>query len=776
MQKSHFTLYFALCLLGIVLLTSSAANDKKWTEKEKDSIRTVNQPGGATLGYSATSGIKLLTVDGYAFKDLNRNGKLDVYEDWRLTPEERSADLAAQLNIEEIAGLMLYSNHQSIPGTDQGFWNATYNGKTFKESGALPDALSDAQLKFLRDDKVRHILITKVQSPEIAARWNNNVQAFIEGLDHGIPANNSSDPRHGTVSDAEYNFGNGGQISLWPGSLGLAATFTPEIVRNFGHIAACEYRALGITTALSPQIDLASEPRWSRVNGTFGEDPALSTDMARAYIDGMQTSSGEKEISNGWGYESVNAMVKHWPGGGCGEGGRDAHYGYGKYAVYPGNNLEEQKRPFLEGAFRLDGKTGKASAVMPYYTISTGQNPDGENIANSYSHYLITDQLRNKYGYDGVVCTDWGITADETGVETFAGKPWGAEHLSVAERHYRILMAGVDQFGGNNDKAPVLEAYRMGVEKQGEKEMRARFETSARRLLLNIFRTGLFENPYLDPAETQAIVGNPDFMQAGYDAQLKSVVMLKNKAGVLPLDKTRKVYIPKRYIPAVTDFFGKPTEAHTEYPVSRELVSKYYTVVNTPEEADFALVFIESPNSGNGYDSSDRNKGGNGYMPISLQYEDYTATNSRDTSLAGGDPYESSINRSYKGKTVKTANKTDMLLVLETKKQMNGKPVVVSLTLNNPTVMSEFESSADAILVNFGVQQQAILDLISGHAEPSALLPLQMPANMVEVEHQAEDVPRDMQCYTDSEGHTYDFAFGMNWKGVINDERVTVYK
>lgn len=326
MQKSHFTLYFALCLLGIVLLTSSAANDKKWTEKEKDSIRTVNQPGGATLGYSATSGVKLLTIDGYAFKDLNRNGKLDVYEDWRLTPEERSADLAAQLSIEEIAGLMLYSNHQSIPGTDQGFWDATYNGKTFKESGAQPDALSDAQLKFLRDDKVRHILITKVQSPEIAARWNNNVQAFIEGLDHGIPANNSSDPRHGTVSDAEYNFGNGGQISLWPGSLGLAATFTPEIVRNFGHIAACEYRALGITTALSPQIDLASEPRWSRVNGTFGEDPALSTDMARAYIDGMQTSSGEKEIRNGWGYESVNAMVKHWPGGGCGEGGRDPKF------------------------------------------------------------------------------------------------------------------------------------------------------------------------------------------------------------------------------------------------------------------------------------------------------------------------------------------------------------------------------------------------------------------------------------------------------------------
>lgn len=784
MQKQHFIRYYALGLTGILLLTASAANDKtndktdgrKWTETEKDSVRTVTQPGGATLGYSAASGVKLLTVDGYAFKDLNRNGRLDAYEDWRLTPEERAADLAAQLTVDEIAGLMLYSNHQSVPGSGEGFGAATYNDKKYEESGAQPYDLSDAQRKFLRDDNVRHILVTKLQSPDVAARWNNNVQAFTEGRGHGIPVNTSSDPRHGTAADAEYNYGSGGQISLWPGSLGLAATFTPEIVRKFGHIAACEYRALGITTALSPQIDLATEPRWSRVNGTFGEDPHLSADMARACIDGFQTSSGNQEISNGWGYESVNAMVKHWPGGGCGEGGRDAHYAYGKYAVYPGNNLSEQERPFVEGAFRLDGKTGKAAAVMPYYTISWGQNPGGEEIANSYSRYLISDQLRDRYGYDGVVCTDWGITADETGVETFAGKPWGAEQLSVARRHYRILMAGVDQFGGNNDKAPVLEAYRMGVEEWGEKKMRERFEASARRLLLNMFRTGLFENPYLDPAVSQAVVGNPDFMKAGYEAQLKSVVMLKNKDRVLPVARRKKVYIPERYIPSVTDFFGNRTEARTEIPVSRELAGKYYTVVDTPEEADFALVFIESPHSGPGYDKSDRDRGGNGYLPVSLQYNDYTATAARDTSLAGGDPYEPSVNRSYKGKTVQTTNKTDLQLVLETRQRMNDKPVIVCLALDNPTVMSEFEPSTDAILVHFGVQQQAILDLVSGTAEPSALLPLQMPADMATVEQQAEDVPRDMRCYTDSEGHTYDFAFGMNWQGVIHDERVTLYK
>ena len=377
---------------------------------------------------------------------------------------------------------------------------------------------------------------------------------------------------------------------------------------------------------------------------------------------------------------------------------------------------------------------------------------------------------------DGVVCTDWGITGDETGIETFAGKPWGAEELSVAERHYRILMAGVDQFGGNNDKGPVLEAYKMGVEEMGEPAMSERFETSAVRLLLNIFRTGLFENPYLDPAESQKIVGNPDFMKEAYDAQLASVVMLKNKGNALPMSKEMKVYIPKRYYPAVVGFFGTTSEAHRDDPVNLDLVRKYFTVVDNPDEADFAIVFMTSPNSGTGYDKSDREKGGNGYMPISLQYNDYTATYARNPSLAGGDPFENFTNRSYKGKSVKTANKQDMLSVLETKAKMKGKPVIVSLEMDKPTIMSEFEGSADAILVNFGVQNQAVLDIISGKAEPSALLPLQMPADMRIVEEQFEDVPRDMKCYTDSEGHLYDFAFGMNWKGVIDDERVTKYK
>jgi beta-glucosidase len=415
---------------------------------------------------------------------------------------------------------------------------------------------------------------------------------------------------------------------------------------------------------------------------------------------------------------------------------------------------------------------------MPYYTISYNQDKtNGENVGNGFSKYLVTDLLRKKFGYDGVVCTDWLITADEgPKPDVFMGKSWGVEKLSVAERHYKVLMAGVDQFGGNNDAGPVLEAYAMGVKEHGETFMRKRFEASAVRLLLNIFRVGLFENPYLNPEESKKIVGQPNFMKAGYEAQLKSIVLLKNKQQTLPLSKGKTVYIPKRITPAGLNFFGLPVPEKIEYPVNLELVKKYYQVTDDPNKADFAMVFIKSPVSP-GYSRADREAGGNGYLPISLQLKDYTAVEAREQSLAAGDPVvdPTITNRSYKGKTSRSASYPDLTTILDTKKDMKGKPVIVCVSINNPMVFAEFEEQSDAILGEFGVQVEALLDIVSGKSEPSGLLPLQMPLNMNEVEKQQEDVPHDMIPYKDSQGNLYNFGFGLNWKGVIIDKRTIRY-
>ena len=743
MKHSH------IVLIVLVLLT---ACKNTITEQRYSQFILIQQTQGPDLGYNPLSGVSILYQDDYAFKDLNQNGKLDTYEDWRETPSKRAQDLAQQISIEQIAGLMLYSPHMVV-------------------NDSVPN---EKIISCLLQDQMRHILVTKVKNAYTAALWHNNLQAIAEAQPFGIPTNNSSDPRNYTEADGEFNAGSGGDISQWPREIGLAATFDMDIIHRHAHIASIEYRALGITTTLSPQIDLSTDPRWRRFYGTFSEDADLCTDIARVYTDAFQTTPGSP---TGWGNLSVNCMAKHWPGGGTGEGGRDAHYCFGQYGVYPGNNFEEHLLPFTQGALQLDGPTSSAAAIMPYYTISYGIDPSGENVANGFSRYIITDLLREKYGFNGVICTDWIITADNPSVETMNGKPWGVEHLSVEERHFQAIYAGCDQFGGNDDKQPILAAYQLWCQRFGKESAEQRFRASAQRLLLNFFRVGVFENPYVDPNYTAQVVGCKEFVEEGYDAQLKSIVMLKNHQQVMPIKKGAKVYFPKRYYPASIGFFSRhqPNIAHYDWQIDTALIKQYYQLTDDPNEADFALLYIFSPEGNWGYSEKDVQQGGTGYVPISLQYEDYTATSARAQSIAGGDIKESFTNRTYLGKSDYSYNRYDMLQVIQTKQLMGDKPVIVLVQPARPFIPAEIEPYSDGLLLGFGVKDQAYLDILCGDAEPYGLLPMQLPKDMHTVETQLEDVAHDMECYTDADGHTYDFAFGMNWNGIIHDARVKKY-
>ncbi len=729
------------------------------------SVKTAKNEGGPELGYTS---VPLIEKDGLFFKDMERTGELVPYEDWRLTPLERAKDLASRLSTEEIAGLMMYSSHQIVPADTPGPFGGTYDGKSFEESGAEPWDLTDQQKSFLTKDHVRYVLAMTLKNGETAAKWNNNMQSLCEEMPHCIPVNTSTDPRHGAGSSFVEFKSEARGTSKWPLGLGLAATFSPELVKEFAGIAAKEYRALGITTELGPQIDLGTEPRWMRVPDTFGPNSDLVTDYAKAYCEGLQTDE-DTDSKDGWGHSSVAAMVKHWPGGGSCESGRDAHYGFGKFSVYPGNNANEHLKPFIEGAFKLDGGTKKASSVMPYYTISWGLDPSGNQVGNSYSKYVIKDMLRDKYGFEGVICTDWGITGDpDPEMDSFGQRCYGVEDLSVAERHLRIIENGVDQFGGNNDIEPILEAYRIGCERHGEEAMRKRFEESAVRLLLNSFRCGLFENPYLDPAESEKILGCDEYVDKGFKAQLKSIVMVKNN-DVLPVKGKKKVYIPGRHIDAHKGFMRNPIPAQDVPGADKKSVESFYEQVESPEEADFAICFIDSPIS-DGYTKE------TGYRPITLKYRPYTATTAREQSIGQGDFREKdSPNRSYLGKTNTPANESDLDAVINTKEKMGDKPVIVVIRMNNPCIVSEFEKYADAILVNFGVEAKAALTVISGGAEPQALLPVQLPKDMETVEKHCEDVPLDYEPYVDSNGNAYDFGFGLNYSGVIHDDRWKKY-
>ncbi|MBQ7488680.1 MAG: glycoside hydrolase family 3 protein, partial [Clostridia bacterium] len=608
----------------------------------------IENPGGPTLGIANPASpdekpaVPIIEKDGLAFKDLARQGTLLPYEDWRLSAKERARDLAGRLSREEIAGLMLYSSHQLVPFDSSGHFTGHYDGKDYDPATTEPDALTDEQVQFIKQDHIRHILQMRVSDARTSARWSNRLQTLCESERWGIPTDISTDPRHGASrGTAEFRTA-GSDVSKWPEGIGFASAGSAELVRQFAEVASKEYRALGITTALGPQIDLSTEPRWMRLEDTLGHKPERVIPMVKAYCDGMQTT---KDAEDGWGRDSVVTMVKHWPGGGTGEGGRDAHYPYGCFAVYPAGQFETHMRPFTEGAFQLDGPTKCAGAVMPYYTVSW--LPDKPHTGNSYSDYIIHDLLRERADYDGIVCTDWGITADpDPSIDSFSSRCYGVPELTEAERHLRIIMNGVDQFGGNNQMAPILEAWRIGDEKYGSDVMEKRMRESAERLLIPLFRLGLFENPYLDPEESARIVGSSEFVEQGLRAQAQSVVRLKNHNKTLPLQKGMRIYVPDRPLKASKTFFRSPVEPHTVDPLSGIDVTPWFTRVTSLEDADAILVIMESPLS-DPYQKDD----GNGYHPLMLQYRPYTATEARQPSIAGGDFREAFTDRSYRNKS-----------------------------------------------------------------------------------------------------------------------------
>ncbi|MDH8677020.1 glycoside hydrolase family 3 N-terminal domain-containing protein [Fusibacter bizertensis] len=760
----------------------------KWSEEDTDfGFTLVNNDGGETIGYSKESGLKLIQVDGFAFKDLNANNMLDQYEDWRESDEARAMNLASILPVENIAGLMLYSAHVF----------------------AIGETLDEAQLAFL-DAGGRSVLnAASAAAPETGALWNNAMQVYAEKTPFGIPVNTSSDPR---------DVG----ISAWPSNLALAATFDPQVAKDSAMTISQEYRLIGIGTLLGPQIDLASEARWVRIQGTFGEDPALSRDMTASYVDGIQSSYDASGNDLGWGKDSMNAMIKHWPGDGAAEGGRESHALVGNSAVYPGGQFETSLIPFVDGGLKLEGKTGEASSIMSSYSIAYDEDEAyGELIGSAYSEYKIKDLLRGQYGYEGVICTDWGVINDP---EEFIHTSWGAEDMTKAERVYRVLTVGVDQFGGHNSNVEILEAYDIGVADIGEEAMRARFEESAVRLLKNIFNVNLFDNAYIDVDETKEVVGSDALNAKGFDAALKSVVMLKNKDNTIKAateGEKPTVYIPMLYRPAAASDFGAPTPAKWFLPVDLEVASEYFNVVTDTVNAtltgeadadgnatiayadikrasakelagcDFSLAVVDGPmNAGSMFAGYGFDPATQSYVPMTLQYGKYTADSEfvrkesisgsmieeKQDSVYGTQTVEVKENRSYFGKDAIITNATDLDAIEYAAANMpESAKTIVAIRAQRPVIVSEFENDVDAIIVGFGIKDKALLEVAAGKYEPSGLLPVQFPKDMETVEQQFEDVPRDMVSYTDSEGNIYDFAFGLNWAGVIDDARTAKY-
>jgi len=614
--------------------------------------------------------IPVITIDGLSFRDLNRNNQLDPYEDWRLSPEDRTADLVSRMSLAEKAGAML---HGWLSAGDDGY------------------DLDKARQLILE----KHITsgITWLSAdPATFALQNNALQEVAEHARLGIPITVSTDPRN-LFCGQESTDKKALTRPMWPEAAGFGAIGDPETIRLFAAICRRECRAVGIHMGLSPMADLASEPRWGRISGTFGEDPEQVRNLVQAYIEGLQGST------DGLSRDGVISVVKHWAGhGAAAEKGFDAHLAYGRWSAFPARAFEQHLVPY-EGAF-----TAKVSGVMPTYSILRDLAHEGhvmEPVGGAFSHYLLTELLRDRYRFEGLILSDWGIIEDcpddcMNGANGgLAGMPWGMEKATKLERYVKAVQAGIDQFGGPEQPHYLIEAVERGL--LAEEQLNA----SARRVLVLKFRLGLFENPYVSPQDAEAVVNDPASHAAALNAQHRSLVLLKNEDSALPLRKDRSPEIPRRVYLRGID--ATAAEA------------RGLSVVTAASEADLAIVRLQTP-------------------------RDYPFPTSRffpegNLAFAPGQP------------------DFDAVVSLA----VSGLPVIASVHLERPAILTALLPHVRGLFGDFGVTDSALLDVILGEAKPEGRLPFELPSSMAAVEAQKPDLPHD------SENPLFPIGYGLRY-------------
>ena len=641
------TLYLLFFVIGIQFCV-----DAQISEEEKLAIK---------LGEKSRI---MISENGRIFRDLNKNRKLDVYEDRLQSIDARIEDLLSQMTVEEKCGMMFINGAPiSQDANPDGKLNLT------GPAARMPSVVVNMQAR-----KMNHFNIWDIPAdPLIFAQWYNNAQQAAENSRLGIPITIASDPRHhlgkNVISMASTGFS---QFCEMPG---FAAIGDETLVKEFAEVVRKEYLAIGIREALHPQIDLATEPRWARISGNFSEDAKLTARLVKPYIMGLQSA----DLRNG-----VACMTKHFPGGGPQNEGLDPHFAFQKGQIYPGNNFNYHLLPF-EAAFQAG-----TAAIMPYYGVPMDQTP--ENVGMSYNKAIITQLLREKYKYDGVVCTDWGLITDvPMGPDVvWEARAWGVEKLSALERAQKIIEAGCDQFGGENRPELVVQLVNEG------KIPESRINESVKRLLRQKFQLGLFDNPFVEEAKVNEVLGDAASKALGEKSQKLSMTLLKNDKATLPLAKNKyKVYIEN---------------------IDSATVAQYAKVVSSPDQADFAIIRINTP-----------------WYPVETKNFFAASFHHGDLDFRGSEK--------------------DRILQL-----LQKLPTIVNIYLDRPAVIPEIAQNARALIADYGSSDKSVCEVLFGNAQPMGKLPFELPSSMEAVRGQKPDMPYD------SVNPLFKFGFGLGYK------------
>jgi beta-glucosidase len=659
------------------------------------------------LGYRS---VNIIEKHGLKFKDLNKNGKLDNYEDWRMNADERSKDLLSKMSVEEKAGFMLI-NTINMVGTsraeasegklvasdlDEGGSRSPGNGTQRQEAnrenipsgqrGGTQDRIGQqvanmggggaGTTKTVKEFHMRHFILRVSESATTMAEWSNKLQTICESEPLGIPAIVASNPRNHITANASLGISLGTTVfSTWPGELGISAMRDPELIKEFADIARQEWTSVGLRKGYMYMADLSVEPRWSRVNGTFGEDAEWVAKVITEVVHGFQGDSLNPT--------SVALTTKHFPGGGSGEKGQDSHFDWGKREVYPGGMFKNSLIPFQAAI------NAGTSAIMPYYSLPYGT--EYEEVGYSYNKGVITDLLRTQMGFKGIINTDTG---------PLERMPWGVESLSLPERYKKAIEAGSNIFSGISDPSTLIEVI------NSKSVDMSLIDNSVLLLLKEFFNLGLFENPYVDPDAAAKLVNNEKFKERAALAMRKSIVLLRNESNALPVPEKTRIYFESLQ----RNSRRGETQAATSPDIYTVNDNKYpVEFVNTPEAANVLLLWIKP--TGN--------------------------------ALSGQQGAPISISLSNCGVDVNYVNKLT-----------GKKPVILVINYTNPWVIDEIYNDKTrkniiGVLATFGTTPDAILDVITGKFNPSGKMPFSTPVSNEAVENNKEDIPG----YLEGEGY-----------------------
>lgn len=603
----------------------------------------------------------IITKDGKSYRDLNDNGLLDPYEDWSLPVSERVENLLSLMTLEEKAGMMLIDT-----------LNAGYGGEVHEN--ALNYILGEHMTRFVfRNPVVKEVSSDHSQwrggvTPYETAKFTNKIQEIAESSRLGIPVLFKSNARnHYTYDSRAYINVTAGAFSEWPKEAGLAATRDMGLIRKFAKTISSEWKAVGLRGMYGYMADLATEPRWYRIHETFTEDSKLASDIMTNLVKGM---------------DGVMLTMKHFPGGGPQEGGADPHYSFGKNQSYTADMFDYHLEPFKAA---IDAGL---AAIMPYYGIPVGQDYQPNNVGMAFSKGIITELLREKLGFQGVVNSDTGIIGT---------RAWGLEDTPALEQVALAIDAGTDVLSGFNNHRIIT--YLVEVGRIEEESINA----SVRRLLTVQFNLGLFENPYVDSAKANDIVGSSEFQTDAQKAQRSSIVLLKNDAAILPVKEGKVTLINSENISSIPD--------DTEYPLIR------ISVNNDGARRD--LVF-------------------GGANPEELDFLSFS-----DMSRGMSWNIEPSLDE-----------------IREVMNRFGPEKTILSIYFRQPYVLDEESGlkNAAALLATFGVCDEALLDIVTGEVSPRGKLPFALANSAEAIVTQDSDAPGYSKKET-----LYPFGYGLEY-------------